>query len=427
MGQLEDILKHQKMICNNIMKSFGVETSENNLEKSFEDEINPFEMEAYKTELTKAELDEFEKAKHQDGDMHPNGKWVWRQSANGGKGDWRVAKPSRGGGSKVTAVGQAASIAAQENDEKQKTIDWDDISVTKLDDGGLYTSLDKKREIITIGSKQFRVDLQNKSLTYMHSGVKLKSNAPEMSRFKKLLDANKAKNDDTTQKPEVSDSESTEKKTMKNANKLKTDYPVSEEVLLANESVDDAKKAYWDKKRESLQWNRNSPERIRIDKEAQNAFDNLETAISNKRKIQQKEYENGDNPDISSPERVASYIAETLGLKKPKLINDSTRITVSGINENTKKGVYELSFANGSKCQIAYSRNTQHNSNSNEYNKSIGVLYDGNIVIKFADKQPTISGGSMMKWNNKISKTFTPNSYDLLNEVNKIITKKDNK
>ena len=97
-----DILKHQNMVRNNIMKSFGIETSEDSLEKSFEDEVNPFEMEAYKSELTKAELDEFEKAKHQEGDMHPNGKWVWRQSANGGKGDWRVAKPSRGGGSSKT-------------------------------------------------------------------------------------------------------------------------------------------------------------------------------------------------------------------------------------------------------------------------------------------------------------------------------------
>lgn len=34
--------------------------------------------------------DLFEKAKHQDGDMHPNGKWVWVSSANGGKGDWRT-------------------------------------------------------------------------------------------------------------------------------------------------------------------------------------------------------------------------------------------------------------------------------------------------------------------------------------------------
>lgn len=36
------------------------------------------------------EEDIFEKAKHQDGDIHPNGKWVWVASANGGKGDWRT-------------------------------------------------------------------------------------------------------------------------------------------------------------------------------------------------------------------------------------------------------------------------------------------------------------------------------------------------
>ena len=55
MGQLEDILKHQNVVRNNIMKSFGVETSGDSLEKSFEDEVNPFEMEAYKSELTKAD------------------------------------------------------------------------------------------------------------------------------------------------------------------------------------------------------------------------------------------------------------------------------------------------------------------------------------------------------------------------------------
>lgn len=115
MGQLEDILKHQNMVRNNIMKSFGAETSEDSLEKSFEDEVNPFEMEAYKSELTKAELDEFEKAKHQDGDMHPNGKWVWRASANGGKGDWRVAKT---GGSKATTGGGTAATKTTAGDSK---------------------------------------------------------------------------------------------------------------------------------------------------------------------------------------------------------------------------------------------------------------------------------------------------------------------
>ena len=59
---MEDVLEHRKEVQNNILKSFGAISHEN----------------------------EFEKA-HQDGDMHPNGKWVWRSSANGGKGDWRVA------------------------------------------------------------------------------------------------------------------------------------------------------------------------------------------------------------------------------------------------------------------------------------------------------------------------------------------------
>lgn len=40
----------------------------------------------------------FEKA-HTDGEMHPNGIWVWRSSASNGKGDWRVANPKKGRGS----------------------------------------------------------------------------------------------------------------------------------------------------------------------------------------------------------------------------------------------------------------------------------------------------------------------------------------
>nr|DAP15325.1 MAG TPA: hypothetical protein [Caudoviricetes sp.] len=152
MGQLEDILKHQNMVRNNIMKSFGAETSEDSLEKSFEDEVNPFEMEAYKSELTKAELDEFEKAKHQDGDMHPNGKWVWRASANGGKGDWRVAKP---GGSKAkTGGGAAAATKTTAGDSKvakfmdalktvnSKYTDESKVSVMKTPKGNWEVSYD---------------------------------------------------------------------------------------------------------------------------------------------------------------------------------------------------------------------------------------------------------------------------------------------
>lgn len=161
MGQLEDILKHQNVVRNNIMKSFGVETSGDSLEKSFEDEVNPFEMEAYKSELTKAEIDEFEKAKHQDGDMHPNGKWVWRQSANGGKGDWRVAKPSRGGGSSKTTSSSSSSDSKttkvpaikHQVDNFMYTIqtvnsnftDESKVTVVKTDKGNWDTYYDGKR------------------------------------------------------------------------------------------------------------------------------------------------------------------------------------------------------------------------------------------------------------------------------------------
>jgi hypothetical protein len=82
-------------------------------DKAFDDEINPFEREAWETSLSKAELDEFEKAKHADGDMHPNGKWVWRSSANGGKGDWRVASPSK----RVTGC-QATAYTPKKEEKK---------------------------------------------------------------------------------------------------------------------------------------------------------------------------------------------------------------------------------------------------------------------------------------------------------------------
>lgn len=85
-------------------------------EKAFEDEINPFEKEAWKASLSKGELDEFEKAKHADGDMHPNGKWVWRSSANGGKGDWRVAS-KESSGTKTTAASSADDKKAKLNDK----------------------------------------------------------------------------------------------------------------------------------------------------------------------------------------------------------------------------------------------------------------------------------------------------------------------
>lgn len=59
----EEIRRKREEIRNNILKGFN-----SDLMKGFDDEL--------------------EKA-HKDGDLHPNGKWVWVSSAAGGKGDWR--------------------------------------------------------------------------------------------------------------------------------------------------------------------------------------------------------------------------------------------------------------------------------------------------------------------------------------------------
>lgn len=138
-----DILKHRMAVISNIEKSFGEEI----IEKGFEDEVNPFERLEWENSLTKAELDEFEKAKHQDGDMHPNGKWVWRQSANGGKGDWRVANPKRGGGARKTAT--AAPAATVKTDDK-KAADWLKNNTAEYADWLIYGEdgymYDKKNE-----------------------------------------------------------------------------------------------------------------------------------------------------------------------------------------------------------------------------------------------------------------------------------------
>lgn len=193
MGQLEDILKHQNMVRNNIMKSFGAETSEDSLEKSFEDEVNPFEMEAYKSELTKAELDEFEKAKHQDGDMHPNGKWVWRQSANGGKGDWRVAKT---GGSKYTSVGAAASTPSSGG---TGTPNASSSYFSKLSNS-LIEKYSKKKESVSLSDiEEFYEDfLRDRSQEPTR-----KVYANEAKKTYDAIVANWHKNDDTKKAPKA--------------------------------------------------------------------------------------------------------------------------------------------------------------------------------------------------------------------------------
>lgn len=135
-----NILKHRMAVMNNIAKSFGYEKSEDLLEK--------------------AEDNDIEKAKHQDGDMHPNGKWVWRASANGGKGDWRVAKKgssstSGGSGSAGASGGSDSRVSAFMSALKvvnSKFTDENKIKVVKTDKGNWDATYDGHRIGIIRGS-----------------------------------------------------------------------------------------------------------------------------------------------------------------------------------------------------------------------------------------------------------------------------------
>ena len=94
-------------------------------------------------EVQKGEDDlELEKA-HKDGDMHPNGKWVWVSSANGGRGDWRTINgrthqkhtAAQGGsgssGSQGTAGGNNGTPKVENQVSRQRNIK---VDTTTIDD-----------------------------------------------------------------------------------------------------------------------------------------------------------------------------------------------------------------------------------------------------------------------------------------------------
>lgn len=102
----EELNKRRQAVAYNIAKSF-----ENDIEKAIEAGYDP----------EGGDGDEVEKA-HQDGDMHPNGKWVWVSSANGGKGDWRT-KGGRAHTKHSASVGNSGATATtqQKPTTQQKT------------------------------------------------------------------------------------------------------------------------------------------------------------------------------------------------------------------------------------------------------------------------------------------------------------------
>ena len=65
-----------------------------------------------------------EKAVHNQGDVHPNGKWYWEQSARGGKGDWRNI-PKNGKTPKSSAVSAPKQELATDKPIEEVTVQYD--------------------------------------------------------------------------------------------------------------------------------------------------------------------------------------------------------------------------------------------------------------------------------------------------------------
>lgn len=82
------------------------------------------------------EYDDIEKARvvRQDGDIHPNGKWVWSSQAAGGKGDWRVIKKQKDGAAapapakKETKSDNAPSLSSEALMKTLENMSAEDLS-----------------------------------------------------------------------------------------------------------------------------------------------------------------------------------------------------------------------------------------------------------------------------------------------------------
>lgn len=161
--------------------------------------------------------DIFEKA-HKDGDLHPNGKWVWVSSAAGGKGDWRTlngrthkkhqAANSAGGrsGSAVSTTTGGKSSSVKTTFQKyfsinnSKFTDPKKMSVSKTPQGNWSLSYEGKR-ISTVAplTDADKKELESAGVTFddtFKPKQKVKTNSETYSHDINGISVNVSKNKD---------------------------------------------------------------------------------------------------------------------------------------------------------------------------------------------------------------------------------------
>lgn len=109
--------------------------------------------------------DLFEKA-HKDGDMHPNGKWVWVSSAAGGKGDWRTLNGRTHKKHQSTTAAGGSGLAAGNSSTTQPTSTAGNKTATASTNQKPKTTNDN----FTIDKQRYDVQLKLAQRTINHDG-----------------------------------------------------------------------------------------------------------------------------------------------------------------------------------------------------------------------------------------------------------------
>lgn len=146
---------------------------------------------------------------HKEGDIHPNGKLIWRQAANGGRGDWRTIPKSQRGGAQTANNGGSADSKKKDISQfsKDELLAWakktnEDVlsKIVNKTDGHKPARQIAYDELVSRGSDVSKLDT---------SGLKVdngkKSDSSSSSKTESPKSQSKAKTYDNykTKKPQV--------------------------------------------------------------------------------------------------------------------------------------------------------------------------------------------------------------------------------
>ena len=159
MYNLDDVNEHRKKVQENILKAFHEE-------------------------------DLFEKA-HFDGEVHPNGKWVWRSSVNNGKGDWRMMK--RTDKTTTTTTEATAEPKTKEEDKKVYNVhpDGTPIDLSKMPEENIVFAYNLVKQNISEFENKIKELGDKKPKTLKMLTEKLEDQKGKFSELKQELDKRK--------------------------------------------------------------------------------------------------------------------------------------------------------------------------------------------------------------------------------------------